>query len=138
MKEDMAASMTQKDLTGLQGDLRRQIPAEVTEDDGRKGTNKMQQVTKLHCLATLLWLKRSAFGYNGTQPSHQALVTKSIQALSKAESCHGVWPFFVIACEARADDERRLVCRTIQNLAGGVQVETCGQPHDTHRVCVEP
>jgi hypothetical protein len=94
---------SRKDLVELEGQLRRHVEEPATTSGT---TSWMHAATKLHCVATLLWINRSAYSYNGSEASHQALVSKGLQILAELETCDLPWPLFVIACETRADEQR--------------------------------
>lgn len=99
-------------LLGLESQLRSELstflpsgPVEEVQSSSR--------TTALHCLAALIYLNRAALGYDGTEPTHQALVNEGLKMMSNLQSCEMPWPLFIIACEALTDPQRITVLQIV-------------------------
>ena len=100
-------------LASIEGKFRRRALDPANDNAELKSAPGMHIITLLHCVAASLWLNRAALGYHGEEPSHQALVTRGLQLLSQMRVCDAAWPLFIVACEARSDDRRRVVLGVI-------------------------
>ena len=103
----------QKDLLEMEGQLRSRILEPLVPGMVSGGTSWMHAITTLHCLATSLWINRTAMGYRGTEATHQALVVQALDILTQLGICDLPWPLFIIACEMRTDVQRGVILSII-------------------------
>lgn len=107
-----------QELVSLEGKLRLTVSEPLLSDTIPDSiASKTRLVSSLHSLATLLWMNRSAMGYYGDEPSHQILVAKGLEVISLLGVCDLLWPLFIIACEARLDEQRALIMDTIRRTS---------------------
>ncbi|KAH6867429.1 hypothetical protein B0T10DRAFT_524430 [Thelonectria olida] len=112
LERDMSPDQ-RRSLLRLEGQLRSKGLVPLSSGNGLENVPWIQMVTVLHCLATLIWMNRSVMGYDGTEGSHQALVNRGLEILDKIEICECPWPMFIIACEAKRDEQRGLILEII-------------------------
>ena len=68
-------------------------------------------IVGLYRRAALLYLNRAALRYSGDELHHQRLVEDALSLLGHIQVHQAPWPFFIIACEAHTDIQRRKVLR---------------------------
>ncbi|VUC35922.1 unnamed protein product [Clonostachys rosea] len=109
MRPEVSSSKRQE-LLGVESQLRRMIspPFKPTNRD-----KTFHEITQLHCIAALIYMNRATLGYDGTEPSHQALVAKGLEMLTDMVPCETPWALFIIACEAKSDLPRLAILETI-------------------------
>ncbi|CAG9981089.1 unnamed protein product [Clonostachys byssicola] len=112
MQSDIPSSKRQE-LLGVESQLRRMISALPKLTDGNETSSSLHATTQLHCIAALIYMNRATLGYDGTEPSHQALVEKGLEVLTNIVPCETPWALFIIACEVRSDLPRLLILEVI-------------------------
>jgi len=92
----------------------------VREEDNAANS---QRAAALYRLAVYIYLERVARAKRGDDPTVVTLVDDAMQILRLLPWCERPWPLFVIALEARTEEERRLV---IDKLDSGMDKKPLG------------
>ncbi|KAK3315690.1 fungal-specific transcription factor domain-containing protein [Apodospora peruviana] len=101
---------TVRDLE-LRLDSIKQMPRVTTGDAA--ATQPEQQLAELYRLAAYIYLLRMGLAMPATSPKVATLITSAFELLKQAGICERPLPLFIIALEARTDDERRLVIEVL-------------------------
>ncbi|CAH0052316.1 unnamed protein product [Clonostachys solani] len=109
----IVSSSRRQELLGVESQLRRMISALSKLTNSGKASSSLHEITQLHCIAALIYMNRATLGYDGTEPSHQALVEKGLEVLSNIVPCATPWALFIIGCEVKLDLPRLAILETI-------------------------
>jgi Fungal specific transcription factor domain len=74
-----------------------------------KAAARLQQTAELYRLATLIYLERVSRNTPRSCPRIKTVLDDAFNLLQSIGVCQRPWPLFVVALDARSDDERRLV-----------------------------
>jgi hypothetical protein len=70
---------------------------------------------ELYRLAALIYLERASRNFSGTSAKIDAWSRAALQIIEKMKYCKHIFPVFIIACEARTDEQRIIVLDCIHN-----------------------
>lgn len=113
---------TQAQLFEFESKLQKRLSVCIAFASSIQATCWATMSTAIHCIAALLYLQRASLGYARTDSSHQALVDQGLDILSRIVPTRAAWPLFLIACEAKGDEQRM----RIQDLFEQTAIEQRG------------
>jgi hypothetical protein len=70
---------------------------------------KAAKIARCYHLSARIYLNRGALGYNGSETQHCRLIDEAISSIAQTSIQDVPWPFFIVACEARTDEQRRSI-----------------------------
>jgi hypothetical protein len=73
------------------------------------------KVAELFRLATLLYLFRLAKGEAATSPGTSKVISEAFTIFEHIEHCDRPWPLFIIALEARTEEQRAIILTVLKN-----------------------
>ncbi|KAK7224675.1 hypothetical protein V2G26_012678 [Clonostachys chloroleuca] len=107
MRPEVSFSKRQE-LLGVESQLRRMISALPKLTNSDETFSSLHATTQIHCIAALIYMNRATLGYDGTEPSHQALVEKGLEALIKG-LMEAVWNYDDLDPDLRLDYNKKLL-----------------------------
>lgn len=87
----------------------------ATEGDYHDGSFCLSKVAELFRVAAYIYLERLAKGADNNEPKVNCLLDRAFQLLREMGLCDRPWPLFIIALEARTDEERVLILSILEN-----------------------
>ncbi|KAK4447273.1 fungal-specific transcription factor domain-containing protein [Podospora aff. communis PSN243] len=91
--------------------------------DSPERTSHSHNAALFYRLAVHIYLLRVAQGLPLSSPKVHSLIDSAFETLSLLPYCERPWPLFVVALEARTEDERRLV---LDKIEAGVKAKPFG------------
>ncbi|ETS04882.1 hypothetical protein M419DRAFT_33640 [Trichoderma reesei RUT C-30] len=82
-------------------------------DNCESSLTRQDMMTSLYRYAALIYLNRSVANISISSFSHRRLVREGILLLQNLGFCESAWPLFVIACEAKEDEQRLQILATL-------------------------
>lgn len=78
-----------------------------------KSESKTTTIVQLYRLAALLYINRALIGTSEESSHYRRLVDKALSRLAKIRIREAPWAFFIIACKAQTEFQRRYVLQLI-------------------------
>ena len=87
--------------------------------DLKSSSQREVAVLEVYRLATLIYLERASRNFSGTCPKLDGWVNAAFDLLARLEICKHCFPIFIIACEARTDEQRIIILDCLHNATQG-------------------
>ena len=87
----------------------------TTEGDCPNDSSSSRKVAELFRLAAYIYLERLAKGCDNNEPKVKCLLDTAFELRREMGLCDRPWPVFIIALEARTDEERVLILSVLEN-----------------------
>lgn len=85
--------------------------------DFESSLSRQDMINSLYRYAALIYLNRTVSYVSTSSFSHRRLVREGILLLQNLGFCEGIWPLFVIACEANEDEQRLKILNILSNTS---------------------
>jgi hypothetical protein len=106
----------QRRISELERGLRSFKISDIIEDQSSGERQFKDMMTaELYRLAALIYLNRAAIHSSVEETQYKRMVEEALSLLSQVKLCQAPWAFFVIACEAQSDIQRRKVLQLFSN-----------------------
>lgn len=79
---------------------------------------------ELYQLTTLIYLARASENAWTRSENLSSLIDRSFSIARGSSSCHHFFPLFIVACEARTEEQRRIILNVIDKTEGGAHMRS--------------
>lgn len=105
-----------KDIEALEHELESILNGRLVNEADRidfstltSGNHRQVAILEVYRLAALIYLERASRNFSGTSPKLDAWASAAFELLTVLGICRHGFPIFIIACEARTDEQRIII-----------------------------
>jgi hypothetical protein len=111
-----------RELDALEYELESIFNGKHVEEDNRVDLSDVTSPSKreiavleIYRLATLIYLERASRNFSGSSPKLTAWANEAFDLLARLETCRHAFPIFIVACEARTDEQKIIIIDCLEN-----------------------